>query len=114
QKFPGLVQDYEIWNEPENTASLCVSNATTRLNTYISLFASAAAAMHTQAQLDGQTIRTGGPVIADMTQASTWFPALLNNSSTAPYVNFVSFHLYLTGQNEINSGMQWPGLYSTT
>jgi PKD repeat protein len=112
QKFPGVLQDYEIWNEPENTASLCVSDPTTRLNTYISMFAAAAPAMHAQAQLDGQTIRTGGPVIADMTQATTWFPAILNNASTAPYVNFVSFHLYITGQNDISGG--WPTLYSTS
>ena len=114
QKFPGLVQDYEIWNEPELASSLCISDATTRLNTYVSLFAAAASAMHAQAQADGQTIRTGGPVISQMSQASTWLPALLNNSSTAPYVNFVSFHLYITGQTDIDSGMTWPTLYART
>ena len=70
--------------------------------------------MHAQAQADGQTIRTGGPVLADLTQASTWFPALLNNANTAPYVNFVSFHLYITGQNELNAGQQWSDLYATS
>ena len=82
--------------------------------TYVSLFAAAASAMHAQAQADGQTIRTGGPVISQMSQASTWLPALLNNSSTAPYVNFVSFHLYITGQTDIDSGMTWPTLYVRT
>src|SRR5215469_16954625 len=101
QKFPGVVQDYEIWNEPESTTTLCVSDPTARRNTYVSIFQAAASAMHAQAQADNQTIRTGGPVIADMTQASTWLPALLNNTATAPYVNFVSFHIYLTGQTDI-------------
>jgi PKD domain/Glycosyl hydrolases family 39 len=112
--FPGLVQDYEIWNEPELASSLCISDATTRLNTYVSMFAAAASAMHAQAEADGQTIRTGGPVISQMSQAATWLPGLLNNTSTAPYVDFVSFHLYITGQTDINGGMTWPTLYSIT
>jgi PKD repeat protein len=114
QKYPGLLQDYEIWNEPELATSLCISDATTRLTTYVSMFAAAASAMHAQAQADGQTIRTGGPVISQMSQASTWLPALLDNSSTAPYVDFVSFHLYITGQTNIDDGMTWSSLYTIT
>jgi PKD repeat protein len=114
EKFPGLIQDYEIWNEPELAASLCISNATTRLRTYLSMFAEAAAAMHKQADADGQTIRTGGPVISQLSLAPTWIPALLNNSYTAPYVDFVSFHLYLTGQTNIDEGMNWSQLYAIT
>lgn len=114
QKYPGLLQEYEIWNEPELAASLCISDATTRLNTYVSMFAAAASAMHAQAKADGQTISTGGPVISQMSQASTWLPALLNNSSTAPYVGFVSFHLYITGQSNIDAGMGWSSLYAIT
>ena len=112
--FPGLVKDYEIWNEPELVTSLCISNATTRRNTYVSLFAEAAVAMHKQAEADGETIRTGGPVISQLSQAPTWIPALLNNSSAAPYVDFVSFHLYPTGQPNIDAGMNWWALYSIT
>ena len=114
QKYPGLIQDYEIWNEPELAASLCTSDATTRLSTYVSMFAAAASAMHAQAKADGQTIRTGGPVISQMSQASTWLPALLDNSAAAPYVDFVSFHLYITGQTNIDDGMTWPTLYTIT
>jgi PKD domain/Glycosyl hydrolases family 39 len=114
QKFPGLLQDYEIWNEPEMVMSLCVTDPTARLNTYVSMFASAASAMHAQAAADGQTIRTGGPVISQLSAATTWFPGLLNNASTAPFVDFVSFHLYITGQTEITNGMTWASLYSTT
>jgi hypothetical protein len=114
QKFPGLVEDYEIWNEPELATSLCISNATTRLNTYVAMFAEAAAAMHKQAEADGETIRTGGPVMSQLSQASTWIPTLLKNTSAAPYVDFASFHLYITGQNNINAGMTWSQLYSIT
>lgn len=114
QKYPGLMQDYEIWNEPELPSSLCISNATTRLDTYLSMFYEAASAMHAQATADGKAIRTGGPAISQMSLAPTWIPALLKNTATAPYVDFVSFHLYITGQNNINNGMTWSGLYSTT
>jgi hypothetical protein len=43
-----------------------------------------------------------------------WIPALLSNSSTAPYVDFVSFHVYLTGQSDISNGMDWSKLYGIT
>jgi PKD repeat protein len=114
QKFPGLLQDYEIWNEPDSDASLCMADDTTRFNTYVSMFAAAASAMHAQAKADGQPIRTGGPVIAQVAQAPVWITGLLTNESTAPYVDFVSFHLYLTGQSNIDSGMTWSDLYSIT
>ncbi len=114
QKFPGLLQDYEIWNEPEIATSLCISDAATRLNTYLTMFYDAAAAMHAQAKSDGQPIRTGGPTISQLSLAPTWIPALLTNANAAPYVDFVSFHLYITGQNDINDGMTWSDLYSVT
>ncbi len=114
QKFPGLLQDYEIWNEAELPTSLCISDYDTRLNTYVSMFAAAASAMHAQAKADGQTIRTGGPTIVELNIAPYWLPELLNNPSTAPYVDFVSFHLYISGQNDINDGMDWPQLYAFT
>jgi hypothetical protein len=115
QTFPGLLRDYEIWNEPELSNSLCVADDTARLNTYISMFASAASAMHAQAQKDGQPIRTGGPVISRVkVLGPVWIPALLSNPSTAPYVDFVSFHIYLTGLSDIQNGMTWSKLYATT
>jgi len=114
QKFPGLLQEYEIWNEPELPTSLCVADDTERLNTYVSMFAAAASAMHAQAKADGESIRTGGPVISRIALAPVWIPALTNNDSTAPYVDFVSFHLYVTGQINIDLGMTWWDLYSTT
>jgi len=78
------------------------------------MFYDAASAMHFQAKADGQPIRTGGPVLSEMKLASTWVPALLTNTNTAPYVDFVSMHLYITGQKEIDKGMRWSELYSIT
>jgi len=114
QKFPRMVEDYEIWNEPELPTTLCISDAATRLNTYLTMFYDAAAAMHDQAKAYGQPIRTGGPSISQLSLAPTWISALLKNANTAPFVDFVSFHLYVTGQFDINNGMTWSDLYSTT
>jgi len=114
QKFPGLMQDYEIWNEPELQGSLCTGSTASNLSAYVSMFAAAGQAMHAQAAEDGQIIHTGGPVISQLSQAPTWIPALVNNGSTEPYVDFVSFHLYVSGQSNIDSGMNWSQLYSIT
>lgn len=112
--FPGVLQDYEIWNEPELASSLCAASETAQLNSYLSMFAAAGSAMHAQARSDGEKIRVGGPAISQLSRASTWIPALLHNSSTAPYVDFVSFHLYVTGLPDIQKGMNWSYLYSVT
>jgi hypothetical protein len=114
QHFPYLLQDYEIWNEPELANSLCAASATAQLSAYVSMFAAASSAMHYQAGLYSQPIRVGGPDISQLSQAPTWISALLNNSSTARYVDFVSFHLYVTGLSDIQSGMTWPQLYART
>ncbi len=114
RNFPGVLLEYEIWNEPELPTSLCISDDTTRLNTYVAMFAAAASAMHAQAQADGVTIHTGGPVICHVGEGGVWIPALLNNALTAPYVDFVSFHIYMTGQTNIDNGMTWQDLYSQT
>jgi len=109
QAFPGLVFDYEIWNEPDLSQALCVSDGsgTTRLNTYIAMYAAAANAMRAQANADGVQIRIGGPAIVQVGLASTWLPALLNNPNTAPNVDFVSYHHYLAGDSDIRNGMGW-------
>jgi len=109
QAFPGLVFDYEIWNEPDLLRALCVSDGsgTTRLNTYIAMYAAAANAMRAQANADGVQIRIGGPAIVQVGLASTWLPALLNNPNTAPNVDFVSYHHYLAGDSDISNGMGW-------
>lgn len=112
--FPGWVRDYEIWNEPD-THQLCSSD---QMNTYMAIYAAAAPQMRTQAQADGVQIRIGGP--ASSGAAASWVSALTTNSATAPYVDFVSYHLYLNGPPAIQAGMTWdgaggtPSLYSMT
>jgi hypothetical protein len=88
--FPGVVTDYEIENEP-NANGLC--GASNKLNAYLEIYAAAASLMKQQAAEDGATIRVGGPATAGM--QSSWISALLSNTSTAPYVDFVSYHDYL-------------------
>ncbi len=97
-KFPGFVQDYEIWNEPD-AGSLCTSK--NHLQTYISIYAAAAPVMKQQAAADGVSIRIGGPALASAT-ATNWITTLLSTSTTAPYVDFVSYHQYLFGQQNLN------------
>ena len=58
--FPGVVTDYEIWNEP-NSATMCAAD---HLNSYMAIYAAAAPAMKNQAAMDGKSIRIGGPVVA--------------------------------------------------
>jgi glycosyl hydrolase family 39 (putative alpha-L-iduronidase) len=109
QNFPGLVTDYEIWNEPE-LGTFCVSpnDATTRLNRYLSIYAATAPLIRAQLKKDNKTARIGGPTIVSTGAISQFIGGLLNNSSTAPYVDFVSYHKFPSGQSEIDPGcMQW-------
>jgi hypothetical protein len=104
QTFPGFVQDYEIWNEP-NTTALCSAN---QLNDYISIYSAAAPLMKAQAQKDGVTIHTGGPASAGVA-----FASLLTGSSTAPYVDFYSYHFYPGNNTDVSDGMTWNGAGGT-
>jgi hypothetical protein len=115
-QYPGLVHSYEIWNEPELQQSFCVADDTdaTRLATYLKLYAAAASAMHAQAARDGVSIKVGGPVISEFSLAPEWIPALLAEPTTYPYVDFISYHMYLTGQTQISGGMDWSQLYAFT
>ena len=97
-KFPGMVTDYEIWNEPDSGGMCGTSN---KLNSYLALYAAAAPAIKQQAAADGHTVRVGGPAASSMNSA--WFQALLANGSTAPYVDFVSYHQYFAGSSNINA-----------
>ncbi len=112
--FPGLVQDYEIWNEP-NTGTLC-SGKVPKLQAYESIYAAAAPLMRQQAAADGATIRIGGPVTAGL--PGDWFQALLSNPATAPYVDFVSYHQYIYGTATINATWDTyngiPSMYQRT
>jgi hypothetical protein len=98
--FPGVVQDYEIWNEP-NTTGMCTS--ADHLKTYLALYSAVAPAMKAQAAQDGATIRLGGPVLSGFSQ--TWLSAFLTNSGTAPYADFISYHQYFFGPTQLSA--QW-------
>ncbi len=95
--FPGFVQDYEIWNEP-NAAGLCAND---HLKSYMAIYAAAAPLM--KAAANGATIHIGGPVLSGYT--SLWLNAILNDPTTAPYVDFVSYHQYLFGTSGVH--VQW-------
>jgi hypothetical protein len=97
--FPGVVQDYEIWNEP-NATGMCAGD---HLTTYMAIYAATGAAMKAQAAQDGTTIRVGGPVLSGY--SALWLSTLLTNPATAPYVDFVSYHQYILGSTELQS--QW-------
>lgn len=116
QKFPSIHPEYEIWNEPDGVTFLCEPasdpNADqTRLTTYKAIFAVAAARMKQQAQQDGVQIHVGGPALAvPRIRASTWIPALVNDPTTAPYIDFISYHNYHGG----NQGDTWASLLAST
>jgi hypothetical protein len=108
QKYPGLVTDVEIWNEPE-LGTFCTSpnDATHRLSRYLALYAAAAPLIRAQATKDKASIRIGGPTITSAGAISQFVGGLVNNSSTAPYVDFVSYHKYPSGQSDVTDGMLW-------
>jgi len=105
--FPNLVTDYEIWNEPDISNGLCVADDSTRLSTYLAMYAAAATAMRNQAAQDGKPIRVGGPAAVNL--PNTWIPALLSNASTDQLVDFVSYHKYLGYITLIKNGLSWDG-----
>ncbi len=111
QNFPGVVQDYEIWNEPDG-GGLCTSPNTqsAKLSAYLSIYAAVAPALKAAAQQDGVQIRVGGPTLGSpVADAQPWLSALLSDARTAPYVDFVSFHYYAAGAGDVSSGLTWYG-----
>jgi hypothetical protein len=96
--FPGIVTDYEIWNEPNSTGMCTTAD---HLKTYTALYAAAAPAM--KAVQVSKPIRVGGPVLSGYSQI--WLNSLLTGPSTAPYVDFVSYHQYFFGTGQLQ--VQW-------
>lgn len=104
QNFPGLAIDYEIWNEPNSTA-LC---SKTQQTDYFNIYAAAAPLIKNQAKTDGVTVNVGGPAGSGVALTQ-----ILTNSSTAPYVDFFSYHMYEGTQANITAGMTWEGTGGT-
>jgi hypothetical protein len=99
----------EIWNEPDSSVSSCVSKD--MLTDYMNLFAAAAPKVKQAAP----TSKVGGPALAAPgPNTSTWIPALLSDPRTAPYMEFVSYHVYITGQWDLDNGMNWQSSYNLT
>src|ERR1019366_4149100 len=101
EKFPGVVTDYEIWNEP-NTTAFCAPS-TARLADYMKLYAAAAPLMRAQAKADASTARVGGPATAGM--QSTWVNAMLADPVISQNIDFLSYHDYMF--NNVQLGAQW-------
>lgn len=104
--FPGVVTDYEIWNEP-NTVALCVPPAS-RMSDYMKLYAVAAPLMRAQAAADAQAsglpaARVGGPVTAGM--QPSWVSAMLSDTVISQNIDFLSYHDYLFNNHETET--QW-------
>lgn len=107
KNFPNLHPLYEIWNEPdgvtywcENSAASATTAGSARLAEYKALYAAAAPLMKQQAQQDGTQIQIGGPALAfPSARASIWIPALVDDPTIAPYLDFISYHQYEEGKS---------------
>ncbi len=112
--FPGIVTDYEIWNE--GNVSFCVPAGTDNLTAYITLYGASAPKMKAQAAADGSTIHIGGPASAGLDPS--WVTAMLNDPVVSQNIDFMSYHQYLFGGSQI--GAQWdvyagyPSVYQRT
>jgi hypothetical protein len=99
--FPGVVTDYELWNEP-NTTAFCVP-ANQRLTEYMKLYKAAAPLMRAQAKADGSTARVGGPATAGM--QTTWVNAMLADPTISQNIDFMAYHDYM--DSNVQLGAQW-------
>jgi hypothetical protein len=99
--FPGVVTDYEIWNEP-NTTAFCVP-AASRLTEYMKLYTAAVPLMRAQAKADGSTARVGGPATAGM--QTTWVNTMLADPTVSQNIDFLAYHDYMF--NNLQLGAQW-------
>ena len=100
-KFPGVVTDYEIWNEP-NTTAFCVP-ADQRLTQYMKLYSAAAPLMRNQIKTDRSSARVGGPATAGM--QSTWINAMLADPLISQQIDYLSYHDYMF--SNVQLGAQW-------
>ncbi len=101
ETFPGVVTDYEIWNEP-NTTAFCVP-ADQRLTEYMKLYKAAAPLMRTQIKADGSTARVGGPATAGM--QTTWVNTMLADPTVSQNIDFLAYHDYMF--SNVQLGAQW-------
>ena len=98
-KFPGVVTDYEIWNEP-NTAAFCSSN---KESDYLNLYRTAVPIIRAQIATDKSGARVGGPATAGL--QPTWVNAMLSDPTISKNIDFMSYHNYPFGSSQL--GAQW-------
>ena len=108
EKFPGVVTDYEIWNEP-NTTALCAAKDG-NLTDYLALYKAAAPLMRAQVAADKSTARVGGPATAGM--QSSWVTAMLADPVISQNIDFMSYHDYMFSSSQL--GAQWDTYNGTT
>ncbi len=106
-KYPGVVTDYEIWNEP-NTQALCVSTAT-KMSSYLNLYDHAAPLMIAAIKAHGSSARVGGPATAGF--QSGWVSAMLSDPIASQNIGFMAYHDYMFGKPQVQA--QW-GTYNGT
>jgi hypothetical protein len=122
QKYPGLVQYYEIWNEADETNQFCglnsgdTTNDSARSNEYVALYKAIAIAMKQQAATDRTSILVGGPALGNSNSGLSdfWITKLvqLNNGASTRLVDFVSYHQYLAGA-DVSHTITWDGAGGT-
>jgi hypothetical protein len=104
QNYSGIVEAYEIENEPD-IGGICWPSWYTeqqqQLHDYKSIYAAAAPQIKKQLSSDGKSALVGGPAICCQDNAAGWLStgygtesAFLQDAATASYVDFVSAHHY--------------------
>lgn len=104
-KFPGVVTDYEMWNEPN--LNFCGPTGTS-LSNYLKWYDAVAPAMRAQIAADHSTARVGGPALAGLD--STWIQAIFADPIASKNIDFLSYHNYIFGFSNDN----WATVYQLT
>ncbi len=113
-KFPGVVTDYEIWNEPD-TDALCLP-PNLRQSSYIAIYKASVPLMREQIKADRSNARVGGPATAGLSPA--WIGAMLSDPVISQNIDFLSYHNYPFGKPQV--GAEWntytrtPSILQTT
>jgi hypothetical protein len=112
--FPGVVTDYEIWNEPD-TDALCVPMSS-KLSDYFEIYKAAVPLMRAQIRADHSSARVGGPATAGLN--ASWIAPMLSDPVISQNIDFLSYHVYLFSPTQLNA--EWntytsvPGVLQAT
>jgi hypothetical protein len=118
RNYPNLSPYYEIWNEPDITHGLCPPNSNPnrknlQLQWYTEIYEATAPLLKQQGVKDGHQILVGGPALGFPRRDETiWIPALVNNPTLAPNLDFISYHRYFGSHSDTWDTRFAPNLYS--